>query len=414
MSVKRLLAVNTVSQLVGKAVSAGTALFMSVLIARQFGAAGYGDFTKITTFVAFFYLISDFGLNAVFLHQLKDGARQQNHKLWHALVSLRIIFSTFLIFCSFLIIALLPGSTTQGYTNLVKIGILIFSPTIFFQAIITSSNAIFQKNLRYDLSTVAVSIGSLVSLFLVWSATRASVSILHTISALLMGSIVTALCAIFFAIKLHDSWNFSFDIKKMRALFVSALPLAATLFFDLVYFRADSIILTLSRTTSEVGIYGFAYKIFEFPLVLPTFFMNSLYPLLLKKQNVYHLIKRSSVVLSLTSFVLLIFFWLAAPLFTFIKPEFAQSIPVFRILILGLPFFFLSSLTMWALIARGRQKILAGIYAIAMIINVSFNAVFVPVYGYTAAAWITVVSEGFVLALSSMALIKTNLTNETN
>jgi O-antigen/teichoic acid export membrane protein len=46
---KKIVAINTVSQLIGKAVSAAAAFIVTFLIARQLGAAGYGDFVKITT-----------------------------------------------------------------------------------------------------------------------------------------------------------------------------------------------------------------------------------------------------------------------------------------------------------------------------------------------------------------------------
>ena len=53
-STKWKVAWNTVSQLFGKAIGSGAMLLVSIFIAREFGAQGYGDFTKITTFVAFF------------------------------------------------------------------------------------------------------------------------------------------------------------------------------------------------------------------------------------------------------------------------------------------------------------------------------------------------------------------------
>jgi len=63
---KKIIAVNTITQLVGRAISAVTTLLVTLLIARELGAGGYGDFVKITTYAAFFYLAVDFGINAIF------------------------------------------------------------------------------------------------------------------------------------------------------------------------------------------------------------------------------------------------------------------------------------------------------------------------------------------------------------
>src|SRR5258706_11560008 len=80
---KRAVAANTISQLVGKGVSVISTLIVTLVIARQFGAVGYGDFVKITTYIAFFYLLVDFGVNAIYLQ--KSDAKES----WAALVWLR-------------------------------------------------------------------------------------------------------------------------------------------------------------------------------------------------------------------------------------------------------------------------------------------------------------------------------------
>ncbi len=411
-SIRWIVGKNTTSQIIGKAIGAGITFIITILIANKFGAAGYGDFTKITTYIAFFYLVADFGLNAVFLHDSEDASPHEGHLAWHTLVSTRLFLSSLLILVSLLIVAILPKGTTQGYTDFVKLGILLFSPTIIFQAILTSANAIFQKNLRYDLSTIAASAGSIASLILVWLAASSSRSVLPVIASLLMGSMMTAGISIFFAMRLHKTWGgLTVDTQRIKRLLIASSPLAATLLFNLVYFRVDSIILTLTRTTSDVGIYGFAYKIFEFPLVIPTFFMNSLYPLFLtaKRQSVekfFGLVKKAAIVLFAGSLIFTAGFWLTAPLVTFIKPEFSASVSIIRILVTSLPFFFLSSLTMWALITLKKQKTLAVVYFFAMIMNVLLNIWFIPLFGYIAAAWITVISEGFVLAASGLLLVK--------
>ena len=75
-----------------------------------------------------------------------------------------------------------------------------------------------------------------------------------------------------------------------------------------------------------------------------------------------------------------------------------------RILTLGLPFFFLSSLVMWALIALGKQLVLAGIYGSLMITTILLDILVIPKFGATGAAWITVGSEALVLIASGLVL----------
>ena len=304
-------------------------------------------------------------------------------------------------------------------------------PTIVFQALTTTANALFQKHLRYDLATIGIVVGSFVSLGLVWVTTRGGVpsGIMPGVVSLLIGSAATAIVGLRFVRTFVKSIHISFSFTRLTSLFVASLPLGLTLLFNLVYFHVDSVILTLTRSTAEVGIYGLVYKVFELPLVVPTFFMNALYPVMLQmkkrdlglnlpagkagikdlriyNQEFISLVSRSALFLFLISLILSLVLWFAAPLIVLIKRDFLSGISALRILSLGLPFFFLSSLTMWILIAARKQTILAYIYGVSMLMNISLNILYIPVFGYMAAAWITVVSEAVVLLLSSVVVLK--------
>jgi len=414
-SARTTIAWNTISQLVGKIVGAGTTFLVGILIARRFGAEGYGDFTKIITYVAFFFWIADFGINAIYLRQ--QTTEEADDNAWPTLLGLRVIGSVILMFIALAFLALLPQGQTQGYTTFVRLGIIVFSPAILFQALITSTNAVFQKNLRYDFATAAVVAGSVFTLLFLFAMTamRGTWGILMGVMALFAGSAVTACVALLLVRRIAGTIRIVLRVANMKRMLLPSIPLGLTLFFNLVYFHVDSVILTLTRTTAEVGIYGLAYKLFEVPLVLPTFFVNALYPLMLRafhsserttNDEFMHLVRRSMITLVVLSFVTGIFLWIVAPYMTLIRSDFAASVPVLRILIMSLPIFFVSSLTMWILITLGKQKLLMVIYGTGMIINVFLNAYFIPRYGYIAAAWITVMSEGFVLALSGFTVYK--------
>jgi O-antigen/teichoic acid export membrane protein len=418
---RKTIAVNTTAQIIARVISAGVTFIIALVIANRYGAAGFGDFVKITTYIAFFYLLADFGLNAVFLQRHpadSDISGDTAHGAWEDLLALRLLVSCVLTAGACLLLFVLPRSDSQGYTALVRIGIVLFAPTILFTALTTSANALFQKYLRYDLSTVAVTAGSLASLVLVLATTLPQLvdtNILLVTTSLLIGSAVTSFTGLLLTRRLHITRHTHLSPGRMKSLLVAGVPLGLTLLFNLVYFRIDSIILTLTRTTQEVGVYGFAYKVFEIPLVLPTFFMNALYPIMLavaadKEEQIRNsfrrLVARSAAFLFLAACLLSLMLWFGAPLISFVRSDFVPGIPALRVLAYGLPFFFLSSITMWILITYKRQKILAVMYGVTMLLNVGLNMAFIPVYGYMAAAWTTVVSEAFVLLLSGVVVLR--------
>ncbi len=411
---KQHVAWNTTAQIAGKLISAGATLLGSLLIARRFGVIAYGDFTKVITFIAPFYLVADFGLNAIFLQKqsLRTGKKIDTSDDWSTLVTLRIAGSVLLLFIALGVLSFLPQGNNQGYTPLVRLGIILFVPTILFQSLLTTANALFQKHLRYDLSAVATSIGVSLGTLFVWIVTIVfsdALGVIASIGALGIGSFIAMTLAYMLSRRFASRIVFQSFSKHILPFFVDAFPLGLTLLFNLVYFRIDSFILTLTRSTQEVGIYGLAYKFFEFPLAIPTFFMNAAYPLLLQtvqknNDHTHHrlpaLVIQSGRILFVSSLLAVLFFWFLSPFVSWVRPEFQASVAPLRVLSLGLPFFFLTSVTMWTLVAYKKQAMLLGIYGVSMLGNILANIIFIPTYGYMAAAWITVISELCVLSLS--------------
>ena len=130
-----------------------------------------------------------------------------------------------------------------------------------------------------------------------------------------------------------------------KKLFIRSFPIGLTLVANLIYSHADSVILTLTRSTTEVGTYGFAYRFFETLLVIPTFIMNASYPVLLssQKQSVQLLFRRYKkliVIMLISSTGVGLCAWLAGPLLVLVRPDFLPSVIYIRILVLSLPLFF--------------------------------------------------------------------------
>lgn len=403
-SLRRVVAGNTVSQLIGRAIGSVSMIVVSLLIARRFGSLGYGEFIKITTYVGFFYLFVDYGLNAI---AIRRGANS-----WRALLGLRLFIGVILSIVSIAIIvsiasmSVVPFEGGQGYTDIAILGILMLTPAIVVQAIITTANAYFQKKLRYDYAALAQIVGSatMVATALILSFFTAVNGPLMGVISLLTGSVATMVVSLGIVYSQTRSVAPVVDLAEYRSLFFAATPLGLALIFNLVYFHADSVILTLTRSTQEVGIYGLAYKVFELPLVVPIFFMNATYPILLKTQHKKNVFMKSFALLLISSLCVAAALWFAAPLVAIIKPEFIQSVAPLRVLLLGLPIFFVSGLLMWFLIAEQRGNMLLMIHGVAMVGNVIANIVLVPTFGYMAAAWITVGCELFIMSVSAVVV----------
>ena len=61
---------------------------------------------------------------------------------------------------------------------------------------------------------------------------------------------------------------------------MASVPLGLALAINELYFRADTLIISLYEPYDEVGLYTLAYRILEFTLALGTIFLTTVFPLL--------------------------------------------------------------------------------------------------------------------------------------
>jgi O-antigen/teichoic acid export membrane protein len=408
MNLRFLVAHNFLMQLLGKFITAGTTFLITILLARSYKASGYGDFTTMMTYVSVFYLLVDFGLNAAFLK--KSHGEETTHSLFASLLTLRGIISLVLMFVALSILVFIQ---TPGFSPAVRVGIIVLLPTILTQGLVTTFNALFQKELQYDKAALSVLGGSIVTLVIVYMLGFLGAPLIVTVSAFVIGGIVMGMTSYVLSRAFIPQLSMRGVSRPMlSSLFVTALPLGISLLFNTIHFRADIFIMAITRSSSDVGIYGLATKFFEFPLTIPTFFMNAVYPIMLSVHSAgnqkkwVRIIRESIIFLSLSSIVIAGVSFAAAPLLSFVQEDFMSSIVPFRILASTLPLFFLSSLLSWIMIARGKTWNLVLIYGAAMLLNIVLNKIFIPQFGPIAAAAVTGVSEGFVLILLAIFVVK--------
>lgn len=393
MDVLTKVSKQTFWQILSKIITSISTFIILGIVARNYHEIGTGIFTLTLTYLAIFNLLSDFGFNA---HQL----RKDNFE-WQKVLGTRLIWSTILILLAILLLPLLPFSN-KDFTLAVIFGIL----GIYGSAVFISCNLIFQKQLRYDLSAKATIFGSLIGLGAAILLTYLRFSIAVVVIANLISWLAISFFALLFLRKLQQQLLPIFSYKYALGLFWDSWPIALTLGVNVVYFRADSFIVTFYQGISQAGIYNLAYSIFQSALVLPTFIMNAYYPLMLKSFSYVKSIAFGLIVLAiLGTFLTLI---LAPSLIDILTGSrgFSGSIISLQILSLGFPAFFLSSLYMWMMLAKGKYKIMLSIYLIGLISNLILNFIYIPKYSYIAASWITVFSEYLILILQVLSFSK--------
>lgn len=401
------VASNTIYQLLGKVITMSVTILVTVIVTRRFGREGYGWFNIMQTFPALFYIVVDFGLNAIATRELSvDWSKAQ--KIFGNVLFLRLALAVVLILASGFSLAFFP------YESLLKFGTRLSLLLILTQGLFATTNIIFQTKLRYDLSAIGLVCGSVVILIFSLIFTYIKPSILLVSFGYVAGGLVTFLICAFFIKKLGVIPKLSFDSNIIRFLLLQSLPLGLMFIFSQINFKADSILLSVLplplkfglSNTETVGVYGLPYKIFEVSLVIPTFFMNSIFPIFVRhmvegKEKFWQTFKKSTLVLFSTGLAVGIFGYFLAPLAVEILggEEFNQSVAILRILLGGVFIFYLTQPISWLIVTLGKQSYLPGIYLISSIVNVLANILLIPRFSFYASSVLTWACEIIILVM---------------
>lgn len=409
----RKIGLNTGAQLVGKAFSAATTLITVFLIARKYGPEESGAFFLMTGFATYFYLLTDFGINAIVSRELSADAnnKEKLRRHFNNLLTFRFLEAVVI----FLILILVLPSIPFKLTNLTTLrwGIVIGLTTIFSQAVYNSCTAIFQSRLDYQKAAWASVAGNFFFLVLVLWLLRGNFPILYLVGANTLGAGVVALTAFYFVQRAVGPFFWQLDWALLKALVKSSLPLGLGIVLTVIVAKADQFLLSvlplnknLAMTNGwALGNYGLAYKFFENILVFPTYFVNSAYPLLVL--NYVHDREKFKKIIwfglgFLVPFSVLIAAsgWVLAPLIEKISNGGFYLAPLaLRILLLSLPLFFTSAFLLFVLIAQGQQKKVPYIYLTAAVFNLVLNLIFIPSHGFLGSAVITGLTELLILVL---------------
>ncbi len=400
---------NTFYQLAGKLISMSITMLVTLLIARLYGRTGYGYFNLMQSIPALFFIISDFGFNAIAVKRLSGNWEEATKLFWNILV-LRLIISGFLIlFTVFVINFYFP------YPADLKLGIYLSLLLIITHSLYASGNLIFQLRLKYSYSAIGYVLGSLLILITTLILISQSVSIIWINFTYVLGGIFTFVVSLHFLKRLGISLTsgFKLDTTLWKDLTLLSAPIGLTFIFSQVHFRADSILLSRLSLPSlgydnveTVAIYGLAYKIFEVCLVIPTFFMNAAYPLFLSKLQIgrdvfIKFFYKTLLLLIVSGFAITVLGYYFAPFMINVLggESFNDSVLVLRVLFVGIIVFFISAPFSWFIVNLGKQKVLPFIYLIAAIFNIVGNIYLIPRYSFMASAYLTWVSELIIFVL---------------
>jgi O-antigen/teichoic acid export membrane protein len=402
-SLSHNIAWNTLVQVGGKIATTTLGVIITIFLTRYLGPAGFGSFTFILVFVAMFGTVADWGLTLI---TVREASRNTN-------ISHEVIGNVLVI--RFLLAAAAAAIATGAiylfpYDPAVKLLVVLASLSLISLSLKTSFQIIFNVKLRMENSALSDFSSNALTLLVVLVVIYFDLGLTGVVLAFLAGDFFAAFVAAFLGFRLLPL-KLSLVHPETKFLLLESLPMGAILVVFTIYNRIDTVILSHFKGQEAVGYYGAAYRIYEVLTLGAAYFSNAVLPL------ISNLAKTDKAKLSLVyrkSFVVLFFLgvgvaavnFLLAPLgITLIAGQkFAASIPALQILSLAVVVSYFNHLNGYTLIALGRQWYSFIIAILALVLNITLNVIFIPRFSFYGAAFITFLTEGFIVLCTLVIL----------
>ncbi|USN53333.1 MAG: flippase [Candidatus Nomurabacteria bacterium] len=384
---------NTILQFIGKVIGTALGFITVVLMLRYLSPGEYGYYTTVIAYLGFFSVVADLGLYLILVREISKPEANAEHAIGNIL-GVRIFAAVLLLGIGLLIAFLLP------YGPLVRQGMVVGVFSFFFIAMNQLLVGIFQKHLAMRWVVLGEVAGRVVLLGGVMGVIALQMGLLAIIAAVVLGSATNFFISFAAALK-YEPIRLRFDWPYWGYILKETAPLALSVVLNLLYFRLDTIFLSLMKPAEDVGLYGAAYKVLEILITFPNMFVGLLLPVLtatafVQRERFIHVFQRSFDALLMATIPLIIGgFLIAGPLIAFISgsEEYAAAGPIFQVLIFAVGFLFLGSLSGHTIVAINAQRKMVWAYLVVAALGLISYVVLIPPFSYYGAAVGTVLTE---------------------
>lgn len=396
MSDTKKIAYNTVAQVIARVITTIASLVAVGYLTRYLGVEGYGQLTLILTYLALFGILADFGFFLLQVREVTQKPAQEGYIVGNIL-GLKIVLSIIVFAIAYLASLLIYDN------SLITTGILIGSATQAAAILSQVPVSLFQAKLQMQKVAVTNIVARLIYLgLIIWAAT-ADIGLLGVVWMTVIANAAALVMQVVWAWRITPiipQW----DMGYWRKFLIEAWPIGVVVILATIYFRIDTVMLSVMKGDWEVGIYGAPYKIVEVLLTVPTIFMSSVFPVITRAldenwNRAKQIFRKAFDFMALLAlpiaFGILV---IGTPAMVLIAgPDFVLSGLVLKLLIWAAAISFLGGVLNYSIIAAGVQRILVWPYLLATAFNIVANLLVIPRFSYVGAAITTIATELLVI-----------------
>ncbi len=402
-SVAKSLFRNTALMMIAQMATWVTGFLLMIFLPRYLGSARYGHLYLAMSIQLICQWLIDYGGQNYVPKEVSRDRENANHLMVHS-AYLRVALWVLSMVATYIlcVAAHYPASvtlivmllaTSNLWTNLTSL--LRFCYQGFERMKYPSLAAVAERSFLMITVIPALLLG----------AQETTVVVLMATSTLLSFAICVKYARELFA------FRFFFDVSVLKRMVREGMPYFLWSLFGVIYYRVDTVMLSMMTPDSVVGWYGAAYRFFDILMFLPSIYSQALYPILTKlstsqQDSMTNVSQKSLQFLLLAGIpiaVTLIFYSRLIIQILFGLDQFGPSVIDLQIFSLGILLVYVDFVVGGTVLALDKQKQWAFVALAAAIVNIGANFILIPHFqtmsgnGGIGAAIATDVTELFIM-----------------
>lgn len=390
-------------QVVVRVLNLGLGVLVTALVARALGTTLYGQWSTIFIVLGLVGYFASFGMEKVVVREAAADPDSE-HEWLGAMMLVRLSLLVPVVLLSILSIVLLQRSHQMLIAGLILCASMPFDGVsvlqLVFQLRVNNLVPMIVLSVRSVLWGGAVAIiywqgGGMIALAIAMAATNAAGSVVQTLAAM----------------RALPRWPRP-SRKQLRSLIAVGVPLGVSGVLIFAYARIDQIIVYSFAGSRAAGLYGAVYGVLDQSHFIPISVLTTLTPIIAAswpadRERMLRTVRLAAELMAVASFGALAFAAVAGtPVVRLVfGPHFAAAGPALPVLGAAFVFICFGYLNGALLTVLGLQGRLLRISLAALALNLAGNLILVPAVGFMGAAWMTLVTELLVCALSLKVIL---------
>ena len=412
---RALLARNSVAPVILNLFNRGIDFVFAFVMLRILGPADTGIYYYAVIVFVWFDIFTNFGLD-VFVMREASRDRDRAGRLFVNTTAFRLLLSVIGIVILLAFIGARQNLVAEPFDTRGIIAILLLYVGLIPGSLSKGMTSLYYSYERAEYPAAVSTVTTINKAVFGLIVLLAGFGIIGLAAVSIVNNVITLAILMIAGRDMLGSPSLRPEWAQTRSMARESYPLMLNHFLATIFFQIDVVILEAMRSAAIVGKYSVGYRWLLALNVIPSFFTMAIFPRMSRQAQDDRALLQRNYVLSLKMLAGLVFpvavllTFLARPLTLLLGgqeflPEGAIAL---QIMVWSMPLGWMNSLTQYLLIALDRQQQLTWAFVVGVVFNICTNLIFIPLYGFRAAAVTTIFSE-LILMIGFAVLLRTEM-----